>query len=225
MRLADVIVVRPHAGRLYYYDSENEALPILEWLNNGPVSIARGAAANYGAANVKAFTGHLRPDAQHKGWLDLVGCAVEELNDNSQCGFKLTEETAHEAEPMEPLTLWCQDAEERAAWVDGVRLAARPTWLWVNGLRASGMLDTVYAGLSPHAGSDTADPRAQQCQVCTAAFGLFSRPSHCRRCGGVVCSKCANPGALRQLGYSEPQKQCRHCQAGRPASWFIEKLP
>lgn len=44
------------------------------------MSVARANITNVGAANGKAFSGHTAPDARHKGWLDLVGCTVEEMD-------------------------------------------------------------------------------------------------------------------------------------------------
>ena len=61
--------------------------------------------------------------------------------------------------------------------------------------------------------------------VSGAKFGLTTRKSHCRRCGGVMSKKCTHLMELPVMQYVGPQKVCTHCTEGQPASRHIEKLP
>ena len=90
---------------------------------------------------------------------------------------------------------------QRDEWVDTIQFASRPTWI-----------------------ADK-DPKAATCMVSGSKFGLKTRKSHCRRCGGVMCKKATALMELPGLQYEGPQKVCTHCKEGQPASRHIEKLP
>ncbi|KAF8946973.1 1-phosphatidylinositol-3-phosphate 5-kinase [Haplosporangium gracile] len=57
-----------------------------------------------------------------------------------------------------------------------------------------------------------ADENAKECFGCSASFFVFRRKHHCRICGHIFCSKCANkiiPGA--KLGYDGYLRVCNYC--------------
>ncbi|KAG9062337.1 1-phosphatidylinositol-3-phosphate 5-kinase [Linnemannia hyalina] len=57
-----------------------------------------------------------------------------------------------------------------------------------------------------------ADENAKECFGCSASFFVFRRKHHCRICGHIFCSKCANkiiPGA--KLGYEGYLRVCNYC--------------
>ena len=55
-----------------------------------------------------------------------------------------------------------------------------------------------------------ADHEATHCPVCQAAFGMFQRKHHCRRCGRVFCGSCC--GHRITLGSSDkPERACAAC--------------
>jgi hypothetical protein len=47
------------------------------------------------------------------------------------------------------------------------------------------------AGRMVPAGAWTADLGVTQCEQCRAAFGMFLRKHHCRRCGQIFCWECS----------------------------------
>ena len=75
-------------------------------------------------------------------------------------GFLVTEEVPAPVEPTAPLRLCSGTTSQRDEWVDTIQFASRPTWI-----------------------ADK-DPKAATCMVSGAKFGLTTRKSHCRRCGG-----------------------------------------
>ncbi|KAK3841577.1 MAG: hypothetical protein J3R72DRAFT_153557 [Linnemannia gamsii] len=57
-----------------------------------------------------------------------------------------------------------------------------------------------------------ADENAKECFGCSASFFVFRRKHHCRICGHIFCSKCANkiiPGV--KLGYEGYLRVCNYC--------------
>ena len=59
-----------------------------------------------------------------------------------------------------------------------------------------------------------ADDAVVACMICKSNFTLFFRRHHCRRCGQVVCSKCApsnNTRPIIELGINEPLLHCKQC--------------
>ena len=116
-------------------------------------------------------------------------------------GFLVTEEVPAPVEPTAPLRLCSGKTSQRDEWVDTIQFASRPTWI-----------------------ADK-DPKAATCMVSGAKFGLTTRKSHCRRCGGVMSKKCTHLMELPVMQYVGPQKVCTHCKEGQPASRHIEKLP
>ena len=89
--------------------------------------------------------------------------------------------------------------------VSYIKEASRPTWL--------------------DEGETKGDERYKLCQCCAKKFGLKTRKSHCRRCGGVMCKKCTDAMELPAMMYEGPQKVCRQCSEGQYASRHIEKIP
>ena len=60
------------------------------------------------------------------------------------------------------------------------------------------------------------------CLLCAAEFTLFKRRHHCRRCGKVVCDKCAPSGNTRPIlewGMKEPVRHCRACYKSPSVIW------
>lgn len=58
------------------------------------------------------------------------------------------------------------------------------------------------------------DDDTPNCMVCKGIIGRFSR-HHCRNCGRLVCSKCAeNKALIPQLGFKDPVKVCTDCVSG-----------
>jgi len=213
--------------RLYYFDSAREALPILEFVTGGSKLSTAGElmfASRLDRQVASAFQAERSVNSNHKGWIDIVGCRIELLPPEQMegfYGFSVAEEIQHPEEPMETMRLYAASDALRAQWIEALREASRPTWLWVDDSE-SGMMRTVYSGLSSRGKEDT---RNSSCEGCRAKFGLFKRRSHCRRCGGVMCKKCTDMADLTNLGYDTPQKVCRPCTSGQPASRHVTKVP
>jgi hypothetical protein len=223
--------------RLYYFDAAHEAVQILEYVTGGgrqkidSVGALMRAARQLTRAPAAAFHAERCLESKHKGWLDLVGSRIELLPSEAMegastpgrvfYGFAISEEIQHPEQPMETMRLYAPSEESREEWILALREAARPTWLWEDDAE-SGMMRTVYSGLSSRGKEDT---RNAACVACRKNFGLFKRRSHCRRCGGVMCKQCTDRGDLRHLNYDVPQKVCQSCTSGESASRFVTKVP
>jgi len=60
----------------------------------------------------------------------------------------------------------------------------------------------------------TPDKNSAVCEECFAKFNLLKRRHHCRKCGRLVCEKCApkdNSKPLLTLGIKEPVRHCLQC--------------
>jgi len=58
------------------------------------------------------------------------------------------------------------------------------------------------------------DSEVASCPLCAAAFGLFVRRHHCRRCGGVFCGSCSGSQiALPLFGMDGTHRVCDGCHA------------
>ena len=178
----------------------------------------------------------------HKGYIDLVGARVdvfEDSDDNGDYfGFQVVEEYGLEGDGKgsgetqghklrlcssheEQRDQWCARRQPRLRWplalprltsvgvagrrVSYIKEASRPTWL--------------------DEGETKGDAKYKLCQCCEKKFGLKTRKSHCRRCGGVMCKKCTDAAELPAMMYEGPQKVCRQCSEGQYASRHIEKIP
>ena len=211
------------ARRLYYFDAQADAAPILASAQNQRYAVEAAAAS-----------------CLHKGWQDLVGCTVRLLPDESvseflNCdtiyGLSIEEEVKHHESPQEAWRLYSVRRSERDEWVKAIQLASRPTWLGVDD-RGTGMptAEPPAPGAAKVLAQD--DPRYKRCMICSQSFGINCRPSHCRRCGGVMCFKkvgkqtCTVLADLPELGYEAPQKMCTRCHHEKaPASRFVLKVP
>jgi hypothetical protein len=113
----------------------------------------------------------------HKGYLDMVGAQVssftDEESETTYYGFEVLEEYGLEgdgkgsgADKGLKLRLCSEHEEQRDKWVDAIKYASRPRWI------------------------DNKEDGAAICLACEKKFGMTTRKSHCRRCGGVMCKKC-----------------------------------
>eukprot|EP00045_Choanoeca_perplexa_P013711 m.156234 g.156234 ORF g.156234 m.156234 type:complete len:104 (+) comp16436_c0_seq1:40-351(+) len=65
--------------------------------------------------------------------------------------------------------------------------------------------------------SDAADwtPDAHgKCQICKTKFTVVRRRHHCRKCGKLVCGKCApkdNTKPIPKQGIMQPVRHCKEC--------------
>jgi len=62
----------------------------------------------------------------------------------------------------------------------------------------------------------TPDNSSTCCEECFAKFTVFRRRHHCRKCGRLVCEKCApkdNTKPILEFGVLEPVRHCLKCYA------------
>lgn len=152
----------------------------------------------------------------HKGYIDLVGCAISDFEDEdengSYFGFQVVEEYGLEGDGKgsgpdrgHQLRLCSAHKEQRDQWIDYIMEASRPTWL--------------------DEAETKGDPKYKVCMCCQKKFNLKTRKSHCRRCGGVMCKACTAAMELPTMQYEAPQKVCTQCTEGQYASRHIVKIP
>eukprot|EP00039_Didymoeca_costata_P030595 m.30381 g.30381 ORF g.30381 m.30381 type:complete len:241 (+) comp8198_c0_seq1:241-963(+) len=58
------------------------------------------------------------------------------------------------------------------------------------------------------------DESSTSCQICSDKFTLINRRHHCRRCGKLVCKKCApknNTRPIKEFGIHDPVRHCIQC--------------
>jgi hypothetical protein len=59
-----------------------------------------------------------------------------------------------------------------------------------------------------------APPKQNSCEECFVKFNVFRRRHHCRRCGRLVCDKCApkdNTKPILEFGVLESVRHCLKC--------------
>jgi len=122
----------------------------------------------------------------------------------AQCKLTKESETSFSiASPNKSFVVLGPDAATTLDWVDRIEAALAEA--------AASSASEAEEELV-HAPVWVPDKAAPNCSNCQAAFTLFKRRHHCRRCGNVVCDKCSpHRWYLPHIDATRAQRMCNNC--------------